>query len=77
MIGVELVRNKKSKEPLSGQATMALFHLALEQEMILMITNSVIRINPALILSQEEANLGLEKLRKAFDTLGKGRLYQN
>jgi 4-aminobutyrate aminotransferase-like enzyme len=77
MIGVELVRDKKSKEPLSGQATKALFQLALEQEMILMITNSVIRINPALILSQEEANLGLEKLRKAFDTLEKGRLYQN
>ncbi|MGW8323608.1 MAG: aminotransferase class III-fold pyridoxal phosphate-dependent enzyme, partial [Thermodesulfobacteriota bacterium] len=56
MIGVELVRDKKTKEPLSGRATKALFQLALEQEIILMITNSVIRINPALILSREEAN---------------------
>ena len=76
MIGVELVRDKKSREPLSGQATKALFRLALEERMILMITNSVIRINPALILSQEEANLGLEKLKKIFDALEKDKLYR-
>ena len=76
MIGVELVRDKKSKESLSGRATKALFQLALDERMILMVTNSVIRVNPALILSREEANLGLEKLKKVFDTLEKERLYQ-
>ena len=76
MIGVELVRDKKSKEPLSGQATKALFQLGLKEGIILMITGSVIRINPALIISQEEANLGLEKLKKIFDTMEKDRLYQ-
>ena len=76
MIGVELVRDKKSKEPLSGQAAKAVFHLGLEEGIILMITGSVIRINPALIISQEEANLGLEKLKKIFDTMEKDRLYQ-
>ena len=76
MIGVELVRDKKSKEPLSGQAVRAVFQLGLEEDIILMITGSVIRINPALIISQEEANLGLERLKKIFDTLEKDRLYQ-
>ena len=76
MIGVELVRDKKSKESLPGRATKALFQLALDERMILMVTNSVIRVNPALILSREEANLGLEKLKKVFDTLEKERLYQ-
>jgi 4-aminobutyrate aminotransferase-like enzyme len=76
MIGVELVRDKKSKEPLSGQASKAVFQLGLKEGIILMITGSVIRINPALIISQEEANLGLEKLKKIFDTLEKDRLYQ-
>jgi 4-aminobutyrate aminotransferase-like enzyme len=75
MIGVELVRDKKSKEPLSSQAAKALFQLALEEGMILMITKSVIRVNPALILSQEEGNLGLEKLKKIFDVLEKNKLY--
>ena len=76
MIGVELVRDKKSKEPLSGRAARALFQLALDEGMILMITNSVIRVNPALVLSREEANLGLAKLKKIFDTLERDRLYQ-
>jgi 4-aminobutyrate aminotransferase-like enzyme len=77
MIGVELVRDKKSKEPLSGRALRAVFQMALEEGMILMITKSVIRINPALILSQEEGNLGLEKLEKIFDALEKNKLYQD
>ena len=44
--------------------------------MILMITNSVIRVNPALILSREEGTLGLEKLKKIFDVLKRNKLYQ-
>jgi 4-aminobutyrate aminotransferase-like enzyme len=76
MIGVELVRDKKSKEPLSGRATKAVFQMGLKEGIILMITGSVIRVNPALVITQEEANLGLEKLKKLFDTLEKERLYQ-
>jgi 4-aminobutyrate aminotransferase-like enzyme len=76
MIGVELVRDKKTKEPLSGRAAKAFFQLALKEGMILMITNSVIRLNPALILSQEEGTLGLKKLKKIFDVLEKDKLYQ-
>ena len=76
MIGVELVRDKKTKEPLSSRAAKALFQLALKEGMILMITNSVIRVNPALILSQEEGALGLEKLKKIFDVLEKDNLYR-
>ena len=76
MIGVELVQDKKTREPLSGKAAKAFFQLALKEGMILMITNSVIRVNPALILSQEEAALGLEKLVKIFDALERDKLYR-
>jgi 4-aminobutyrate aminotransferase-like enzyme len=76
MIGVELVRDKKSREPLSGRAARACFDLALKEGLILMITNSVIRVNPALILSREEALVGLEKLRTVFDILERDGLYQ-
>jgi 4-aminobutyrate aminotransferase-like enzyme len=75
MIGVELVRDKRSKEPLSKKAAKGLFQLGMQEGILLMITNSVIRINPALVISQEEANLGLERLKKIFDTLEKDRLY--
>ena len=76
MIGLELVRDKNSKEPLSGKATQALFQLGLKEGMILMITNSVIRINPALVISREEASRGLEKIRKVFDILERNGLYR-
>ena len=76
MIGVELVRDKQSKEPLSSRAAKAFFQLALKEGIILMITNSVIRVNPALILSREEGSLGLEKLKKVFETLERDKLYQ-
>ncbi len=76
MIGVELVRDKKSREPFSGRAARACFDLALKEGLILMITNSVIRVNPALILSREEAAVGLEKLKKVFDILERDRLHQ-
>jgi 4-aminobutyrate aminotransferase-like enzyme len=75
MIGVELVRDKKTKEPLSRKAARGFFQLGLQEGILLMITNSAIRINPALVISQDEANLGLEKLKKIFDTLEKDRLY--
>ena len=55
MIGVELVRDKKSKEPLSGRATKAVFQLGLKEGIILMITGQVIRINPALIISDRKS----------------------
>ncbi len=77
MIGVELVRDKKSKEPWSGKAIKTFFQRALREGIILMITNSVIRINPALIITQDEANLGLQKIKKTFDTLEQDKIYQS
>lgn len=67
MIGVELVRDKKSRTSLSGSACRSVFRLGLRQGLILMITNSVIRANPALTISQEEAGIALERLQKLFD----------
>jgi len=75
LIGVELVRSRESKEPLSGRAGQAIFQLGLQEGIILMISSSALRINPALTLSSAEASLGLEKLKKIFDQVERERLH--
>lgn len=66
MIGVELVRDRKSRKPLSPQAAQAIFQIGLQERILLMITSSAIRINPALTLSREEAAEGVELLERIF-----------
>ena len=75
LIGVELVQDKKSKEPLSGRAGQAIFQLGLDAEIILMISSSALRINPALTISRQEAAQGLETLEKIFDKVEQEKIY--
>lgn len=66
MIGVELIRDPKSREPLSPKASQAIFQIALKERILLMITSSAIRVNPALTLSRKEAAEGIELLERIF-----------
>jgi 4-aminobutyrate aminotransferase / (S)-3-amino-2-methylpropionate transaminase / 5-aminovalerate transaminase len=66
MIGVELVADQRSKEPLDKAISRALFHEALERGLITMSYSQVIRINPPLILSEEEAMCGVDILDESF-----------
>lgn len=75
MIGVELVRDKKSRELLSTQASQALFQIGLKEGILLMISSSAIRINPALIISQQEAARGLEILDSVFGQIQKTKIH--
>jgi 4-aminobutyrate aminotransferase-like enzyme len=75
MIGLDLVRDKPSGEPWSAEACGELFQRGLQAGIILMISSSALRINPALTLSQEEAALGLEKLEKLFDKAERDSLF--
>jgi len=75
LIGVELVRDKANKEPLSGSASQAIFQLGLNQGIILMISASALRINPALTITSQEAALGLEKLETIFNKVEEEKLH--
>ncbi|MFC1889044.1 aspartate aminotransferase family protein [Thermodesulfobacteriota bacterium] len=75
MIGVDLVRNRESNEPLSAPAALKIFQLGLEEGILLMISNSAIRVNPALTITPEEADQGLEKLEKIFTIVGEKKIY--
>jgi len=66
MIGVEMVADRATKEPLDKRITRALFHEALERGLVTMSYSHVIRINPPLVLTEEEALRGVEILDQSF-----------
>lgn len=66
LIGVELVADRVSKEPLAKPITFALFEECLKRGLISMAYGPVIRINPPLVITEREALHGLAILEEAL-----------
>ncbi len=66
MIGVELVKDRKTKEPLERDVTRQIFLELLRRGMISMSYKANFRINPPLILKKEEAEEALQILDDVF-----------
>ena len=66
MIGLELVSDRTTKAPLDATITRALFHEALNRGLITMSYSHIIRINPPLVLGEDEAMLGIDILDQSF-----------
>src|ERR1700690_426507 len=71
LIGVELVADRKTKEPLNKTITRALFHEALERGLITISYSNVIRINPPLVITEEEALRGVDILDQSFAAIAR------
>jgi len=71
LIGVEMVADRKTKQPLDKKITRALFHEALERGLITMSYSNVIRINPPLVITEEEALKGVDILDQSFAAISK------
>src|SRR5215470_4793446 len=71
MIGVEMVADRKTKEPLDKTITRALFHEALERGLITMSYSHVIRMNPPLVISEDEAMCGIDILDESFAAIAR------
>ncbi|MDD4004655.1 MAG: aspartate aminotransferase family protein [Elusimicrobiaceae bacterium] len=71
MIGVEMVSDRTTKEPLPGEITRALFDECLKRGVMSMCYSKTIRINPPLVITRKEAEEGLGKLDEAFAALAK------
>src|SRR5258707_6388952 len=71
LIGVEMVADRKTKEPLDKAITRALFHEALERGLITMSYSNVIRINPPLVITEEEALRGVDILDQPFAAIAR------
>jgi 4-aminobutyrate aminotransferase-like enzyme len=66
MIGIELVKDRETKEPLDKAVTRQLFLETLKRGLVCMNYKPNFRINPPLILSREEADEGLAILNEVF-----------
>jgi 4-aminobutyrate aminotransferase / (S)-3-amino-2-methylpropionate transaminase / 5-aminovalerate transaminase len=71
MIGVDLVADRKTKAPLDKTITRALFHEALERGLITMSYSNVIRINPPLVITEDEALRGVDILDQSFAAIAR------
>ena len=71
LLGVELVKDRKSKEPAKTE-TAAVLELAKERGLLLGkggLHGNVLRIAPALTVTEEEAAEGLDVLAQSFAAL--------
>lgn len=71
MIGVEMVADRATKEPLDKTITRALFHEALARGLVTMSYAHVIRINPPLVITEEEALRGIDILDQSFAAIAR------
>jgi len=69
MLGLELVRDRKSKERLPKEVTQALFQECVRRGLIAMCYGPIVRISPPLVISEETALEGLAILDAALATV--------
>ena len=66
LIGVELVKDRKTKEPLDKAVTRQMFLETVNRGMVCMNYKANFRINPPLVLTREDADTGLAILDEVF-----------
>jgi 4-aminobutyrate aminotransferase-like enzyme len=76
LIGMELVKDRRTKEPLDKTVTKQIFLETLRRGMVSMNYKPNFRINPPLILSKEEADIGLGILDEVFAFVAKNIHYK-
>jgi len=67
MLGMELVRDRKTKEPISKEFTRTLYQECLRRGLVAMTYAHAIRINPPLVIREETALAGLTILDEALE----------
>jgi 4-aminobutyrate aminotransferase / (S)-3-amino-2-methylpropionate transaminase / 5-aminovalerate transaminase len=66
MIGIDLVRDRRTKEELSRRVTEVIFKEALKRGLLIMGYFPRIRINPPLVITEEQAEAGAAILEEVF-----------
>ncbi len=76
LIGIELVRDKKTKEPLSRTTTRRIFDECVRRGLLTMAYAPSFRIQPALTIDRATAANGVAVLREVFDLVKRERLWE-
>jgi 4-aminobutyrate aminotransferase-like enzyme len=69
MLGIELVRNRATKEPLTKTVTQALYQECLRRGLVAMTYAPSVRINPPLTIREDAALAGLAILDEALGVI--------
>jgi 4-aminobutyrate aminotransferase-like enzyme len=76
LIGMDLVRDRKTREPLAPKVSEFIFLEALRRGLLLMGYFSRVRINPPLILTESEARDGIAILDEVFSEVARAGMYR-
>jgi 4-aminobutyrate aminotransferase-like enzyme len=76
LLGMDLVKDRKTKEPLAREISEEIFLGALRRGLLLMGYFSRVRINPPLILSESEARDGVTILDEVFAEVARSGRYR-
>jgi 4-aminobutyrate aminotransferase/(S)-3-amino-2-methylpropionate transaminase len=76
LIGVELVKDRVSKEPLDKKVCVRMFHECLKRGLISMVYNPHFRVNPALSIDRESAETALGILDEVFGLISRERSWR-
>jgi 4-aminobutyrate aminotransferase-like enzyme len=77
MLGVELVADKHTREPLSRRAARRIFDECLRRGLLTMAYAPSFRIQPALTIDEATARNGIVVLREVFDRVKRERLWED
>jgi 4-aminobutyrate aminotransferase-like enzyme len=69
LLGIELVKDRKTKEPLSRDVTRALYQECLRRGLVAMTYAPTIRLNPPLVIREDQALAGLAILDEALEVV--------
>jgi 4-aminobutyrate aminotransferase / (S)-3-amino-2-methylpropionate transaminase / 5-aminovalerate transaminase len=72
-MGLELVRDKKTKEPLPRKVTERIFKECVQRGLMTMSYSASFRLQPALTIDEATARNGLAALREVFDVVDRER----
>jgi len=67
MLGIELVRDRTSKEPIAKEFTRTLYQECLRRGLVAMTYSHAVRINPPLVIREDTALAGLAILDEALE----------
>jgi 4-aminobutyrate aminotransferase / (S)-3-amino-2-methylpropionate transaminase / 5-aminovalerate transaminase len=76
LIRMELVKDKRTKEPLPRRATERIFTEAVKRGLLTMAYAASFRIQPALTIDEATAKNGVEILKEVFDVVERERIWQ-
>ncbi len=76
LIGLDLVKDRKTKEPLDRKVTERIFLESLRRGLLLMGYGPRVRINPPLTITREEADHGLGVLDEVFGEIAGEKSYR-